>query len=204
MVTVCEWRQVFSRLDFALPGSLPACLPESLRYLSKPSLYQKTARRCPACNHRSSHSQPTFKKSPKLFTKWSFHKWNRNRGCTTAENLLRRHSRRFNSGNMYWLESLIDCPKKTGRVDFGTAKQVTSSLLRVGGRWVVMWPSSTCSTATGGVVGKWHQCTCETPDKRHIQTNLTRVLTWNETMWRDWPHFSVQHTTQRGKRLEEK
>lgn len=75
-------------------------------------------------------------KSPKLLTKWSFHKWNRNQGCTTAENLLRRYSWRFNSWNIYWLESLIDCPKKTGRVDFGTAKQVTSSLLRVGGRWV--------------------------------------------------------------------
>lgn len=50
--------------------------------------------------------------NPKLFTKWSFHKWNRNRSCLTAEHLLHWYSRRFNSWNIYWLESLVDCLKR--------------------------------------------------------------------------------------------
>lgn len=103
-------------------------------YRSLPSITNQLYDVQRAITDPPTHSQRS--KSPKLLTKWSFHKWNRNQGCTTAENLLRRYSWRFNSWNIYWLESLIDCPKKTGRVDFGTAKQVTSSLLRVGGRWV--------------------------------------------------------------------
>lgn len=63
---------VFSKLDSSLSGSLPACLPESLRYFQ--SLSSTTNQLYGDRRSITDHLTPNVQSSsPKRFTKWSFH-----------------------------------------------------------------------------------------------------------------------------------
>lgn len=193
MVTVSERWQFFSRLDL-FPAWVTFCLFTWVtEVFSKPFLYHKSALWCPARNHRSSHSQPMFK-APILNSsqKWSFHKWTRNQSCTTAVDLLHRYSRRFNSWNIYWLDSLIDCLKRLAVLTLVQQR-----------KWRVPFEEQMEDGCHGTLFNRlsgWKVTPVHvwnSRDKRHIQTNFTRVQTQNKTMWRYQPHFSIQNMKKR-------
>lgn len=127
MVTVSEWWQFCLVLDFSLLGSLPACLPELLRYFQSLSSIANQLYRVQRAITDNPHLHPMFK-AWILNSSQNSH-FTSEIGTEAAEILLHWYSRRFNSWCIYWLESVIDCLQKTGRVDFGTAKEATSSLL---------------------------------------------------------------------------
>lgn len=156
---------VFSTLDFSLSGSLPACLPESLRYFQSLSsttnqLYDD---RCSIRDHLTPNVQSS---NPKLFTKMVI---------SQVKKEPKLHDSRESSSPLQLaveqLKHLLtkiaySLPKKDWPRWLWYSKVSDEFPFKRRRTIRVTWHSSTtrgstCLSKTGGVVGKWHQCTRE-------------------------------------------